>query len=199
MSQENIHPINNLLLKREDKECALNQKGNAFWFCGLSGSGKSTLAIQLEKDLLQVGVHSIILDGDNLRNTLNKDLGFCDNDREENLRRVSEVAKILVDNGLVVIISTISPKKKFRENAKAVIGNEFFHEIFIKASLGKCESRDVKGLYAKEKIGGIDNLTGKSSLFEEPTTPWLTINTELESISDSSQKLFAAVYKKVKI
>lgn len=199
MNQENIHPINDLLLKREDKESVLKQKGNVFWLCGLSGSGKSTLAIQLEKDLHQAGIHSLVLDGDNLRNSLNKDLGFSDNDREENIRRGSEMAKILVTNGLLVIASFITPRKKFREQAKEIIGGDFFHEIYIKASLQKCESRDVKGLYAKEIKGGVENLTGKKSSFEEPINPWMTIDTEFEKQTESSQKLFDAIFNKVKI
>ena len=199
MNQDNIHPINDLLLKREVKESVLKQKGNVFWLCGLSGSGKSTLAIQLEKDLHQAGIHSLVLDGDNLRNSLNKDLGFSDNDREENIRRVSEMAKILVTNGLLVIASFITPRKKFREQAKEIIGGDFFHEIYIKASLQKCESRDVKGLYAKEIKGGVENLTGKKSSFEEPINPWMTIDTEFEKQTESSQKLFDAIFNKVKI
>ena len=199
MNQDNIHPINDLLLKREVKESVLKQKGNVFWLCGLSGSGKSTLAIQLEKDLHQAGIHSLVLDGDNLRNSLNKDLGFSDNDREENIRRVSEMAKILVTNGLLVIATFITPRKKFREQAKEIIGGDFFHEIYIKASLQKCESRDVKGLYAKEIKGGVENLTGKKSSFEEPINPWMTIDTEFEKQTESSQKLFDAIFNKVKI
>ena len=188
MNQKNIHPINDLLLKREDKELVLNQKGNVFWLYGLSGSGKSTLTVQLERDLQQVGIHSIVLDGDNLRNSLNKDLGFSDNDREENIRRVSEMAKVLV----------ITPRKKFRDQAKEIIGNDFFHEIYIKASFQKCESRDVKGLYAKERKGGVENLTGRKSSFEEPSNPWMTIDTEFKKQTESSQKLFDAILKKVK-
>ena len=199
MNQENIHPINDLLLKREDKELVLNQKGNVFWLYGLSGSGKSTLAVQLERDLQQVGIHSIVLDGDNLRDSLNKDLGFSDNDREENIRRVSEMAKLLVSNGLLVIASFITPRKKFRDQAKEIIGSDFFHEIYIKASFQKCESRDVKGLYAKERKGGVENLTGRKSSFEEPTNPWMTIDTEFEKQTESSQKLFDAIFNKVKI
>ena len=118
MTVNNIHPISSSLLKSKDKETLLGQKGNVFWMYGLSGSGKSTLAIQVERDLHQSKLHSIILDGDNLRNSLNKDLGFTDKDREENLRRACEVAKMLAVNGLVVIASFITPRRKFRESGK---------------------------------------------------------------------------------
>ncbi|MBT3668369.1 MAG: adenylyl-sulfate kinase [Opitutae bacterium] len=199
MNTENIHPIEDLLLKREEKESLLKQRGKVFWFCGLSGSGKSTLAVQVEKDLHHEGIHSLILDGDNLRSSLNKDLGFSDNDREENIRRVSEIAKILANNGLLVIASFITPRKKFRDLAREIIGEDIFHEIYIKASIDKCEARDVKGLYAKESRGEIKSLTGKESTFEEPTSPWMTIDTEHEKLSQSSRKLFDAITKQVKI
>ena len=199
MSPENIYPIDDLLLNRKDKESILKQKGSAFWFCGLSGSGKSTLAVQLERDLHHVGLHSIVLDGDNLRNGLNQDLGFSDRDREENLRRVSELTRILVNNGLITIISFISPKQKFREDAKSIIGEDVFHEIYIKASFEKCALRDVKGLYAREKNDEINNFTGKGASFEAPLNPWLTIETDFESQNVSSKKLFEPIFKKVKI
>ena len=161
MTENNIHPISSSLLKSKDKETLLGQKGNVFWMYGLSGSGKSTLAIQVERDLHQSNIHSIILDGDNLRNSLNKDLGFTDKDREENLRRACEVAKMLAVNGLVVIASFITPRRKFRESAREIIGKEFFNEVFVKASYKKCKERDVKGLYAKAEKGEINQFTGR--------------------------------------
>jgi adenylylsulfate kinase len=198
MTVNNIHPISSSLLKSKDKETLLGQKGNVFWMYGLSGSGKSTLAIQVERDLHQSKLHSIILDGDNLRNSLNKDLGFTDKDREENLRRACEVAKMLAVNGLVVIASFITPRRKFRESAREIIGKEFFNEVFVKASYKKCKERDVKGLYAKAEKGEINQFTGKSSGFEEPIAPWLTIETELETPEASAKKLLDAILEKVK-
>jgi len=198
MTVNNIHPISSSLLKSKDKETLLGQKGNVFWMYGLSGSGKSTLAIQVERDLHQSKLHSIILDGDNLRNSLNKDLGFTDKDREENLRRACEVAKMLAVNGLVVIASFITPRRKFRESAREIIGKEFFNEVFVKASYKKCKERDVKGLYAKAEKGEINQFTGKSSEFEEPIAPWLTIETELETPEASAKKLLDAILEKVK-
>jgi adenylylsulfate kinase len=199
MKSNNIHPINDRLLDRNDKEILLGQKGCVFWFCGLSGSGKSTLAVQLEKDLHNTGIHSIVLDGDNLRNSINQDLGFGESDRAENLRRASEIAKILVSNGLVVIVSFISPKEEFRQIARGIIGENSFREVFIKANFETCQSRDVKGLYAKVKAGEIENFTGKSSSFEPPSNPWITINTESESPEESSQELFRRIIKEVQI
>ena len=199
MKSNNIHPISDRLLNRNDKENLLGQKGYVFWFCGLSGSGKSTLAVHLEKDLHNAGIHSIVLDGDNLRSTINQDLGFSESDRAENLRRVSEIAKILVSNGLVVIVSFISPKEQFRQAARGIIGQDSFREVFIKASFETCQGRDVKGLYAKVKAGEIDNFTGASSSFEPPSNPWITIDTESESPKKSSQELFCRIIKEVQI
>jgi len=198
MTVNNIHPISSSLLKSKDKETLLGQKGNVFWMYGLSGSGKSTLAIQVERDLHQSKLHSIILDGDNLRNSLNKDLGFTDKDREENLRRACEVAKMLAVNGLVVIASFITPRRKFRESAREIIGKEFFNEVFVKASYKKCKERDVKGLYAKAEKGEINQFTGRGSEFEEPIAPWLIIETELETPEASAKKLLDAILEKVK-
>lgn len=198
MIENNIHPISNSLLKSKDKETLLGQKGNVFWMYGLSGSGKSTLAIQVERDLHKSNIHSIILDGDNLRSTLNKDLGFTDADREENLRRACEVARMLAVNGLVVIASFITPRRKFRESARKIIGEEFFNEVFVKASYQKCQERDVKGLYAKAEKGEINQFTGRGSEFEEPIAPWLIIETELETPEASAKKLLDAILEKVK-
>ena len=198
MIENNIHPISNSLLKSKDKETLLEHKGHVFWMYGLSGSGKSTLAIQVERDLHKSNIHSIILDGDNLRSTLNKDLGFTDADREENLRRACEVARMLAVNGLVVIASFITPRRKFRESAREIIGEEFFNEVFVKASYQKCQERDVKGLYAKAEKGEINQFTGRGSEFEEPIAPWLIIETELETSDASAKKLLDAILEKVK-
>ena len=199
MNPKNIHPVNDLLLRREDKEILTGQKGKVFWFYGLSGSGKSTLAIQLEKKLHLAKIHSLVLDGDNLRSSLNKDLGFSDTDREENIRRVSDVAKILSENGLLVIASLITPKQRFREMAQSIIGKDSFRDIFIKASFQKCKDRDVKGLYAKANAGEIKDFTGKGSNFEEPECPWLTINTENDEPEESVKKIFDSILKEIKL
>ena len=197
MPDSNLYPISDRLLRRPEKERQLGRKGAVFWLCGLSGSGKSTLAIELEKRLSDRKIHSIVLDGDNLRSTLNKDLGFSNEDREENLRRVSEVAKLLVENGMLVIVSFITPLEKFRKQAKEVIGPSDYFEIYVKASFDVCRQRDVKGLYAKAGEGKISSFTGKDSSFEEPTAPWLTIDTESTSLSESVDSLLRSVLKQV--
>jgi adenylylsulfate kinase len=198
MPAENIHPVTARLLGRSEKEDMLGHKGAVFWLCGLSGSGKSTLAVELEKKLAEQSIHSIVLDGDNLRSTLNKDLGFSEDDREENLRRVSEVAKLLVGNGEVVIVSFITPLNKFREQAKSIIGSADYFEVYVQASFETCQKRDVKGLYAKASEGKIYDFTGKDSAFESPSSPWLTIATETEDLDKSSDTLLQAVLKEVR-
>ena len=198
MNPENIHPINDRMLQRCDKEGMLGQKAYVFWFCGLSGSGKSTLAVNLERDLHNAGIHSVVLDGDNLRSSLCQDLAFSEEDRAENLRRASEVAKILLSNGLVVIGSFISPKKEFRDFTRCIVGAESFREVYVKAPFKTCQKRDVKGLYAKVQSGEIKNFTGSSSSFEEPINPWITIETESESPEESSKKLFERIIKEVR-
>ena len=198
MNPGNIHPINHRMLQSYDKEGMLGQKGCVFWFCGLSGSGKSTLAVNLERDLHNAGIHSVVLDGDNLRSSLNKDLAFSEEGRAENLRRASEVAKILLSNGLVVIGSFISPKKEFRDFTRSIIGEESFREVYIKAPFKTCQNRDVKGLYAKVQAGEIKNFTGSSSSFEEPINPWITIETDSETPEESSKKLFERIINEVR-
>ncbi len=198
MPAENIHPVTSRLLNRSEKEVALGHKGAVFWLFGLSGSGKSTLAVELEKKLASESIHSIVLDGDNLRSTLNKDLGFSEEDREENLRRVSEVAKLLVGNGVVVIVSFITPLNKFREQAKNIIGSADYFEVYVQASFEICRQRDVKGLYEKASEGKISDFTGKDSAFESPESPWLTIDTESEDLDSSAETLLQAVLKEVR-
>ena len=193
MVATNVHPVADKLLPRTDKERLLRQSGRVFWLYGLSGSGKSTLAIGLERSLHENGLVTAVLDGDNLRSGLNKDLGFSDEDREENLRRVAEVAKLFAENGVVVIVSFITPLKEFRETARKIVGDEDFREVYVKASITTCEERDVKGLYAKAEAGEIANFTGRESAFEEPDSPWLVVDTENFSSEESLEQLFLAV------
>ena len=193
MVSTNVHPITDKLLPRFEKERRLQQRGQVFWLYGLSGSGKSTLALGLERRLHEVGVFSVVLDGDNLRSGLNKDLGFDEDSRRENLRRVAEVAKLFAENGVVVIVSFITPLKEFRETARKIVGGEDFREVYVKASISTCEERDVKGLYAKAEAGEIPNFTGRESAFEEPDSPWLVVDTENSSSEESLEQLFLAV------
>ena len=152
MTSQNIHPIQDRLLARTVRESSNKHKG-VFWLCGLSGSGKSTLALLLEKYLFEKKIQNLVIDGDDVRSGLCRDLGFSIDDRKENVRRVSEVAKLMTRNGFVVIVSLISPTKEIREYAKEIIGEDDFFEIFVKSSFEKCKQRDVKGLYAKSDRG----------------------------------------------
>ena len=193
MPEENIHPVADKLLDRPTKELSLGARAGVFWLCGLSGSGKSTLASALELSLSQRDIHSIVLDGDNLRSGINQGLGFTDEDRMENIRRTAEIAKLLVRNGLVVIVSLITPLKRYRQRDAEIIGSSANHEVFVKASFDHCQKRDVKGLYAKAAKNEIDFFTGKSSDFEEPSEPWLALDTENQSLRQSAETLEAKV------
>ena len=148
-----------------------------FWFTGLSGAGKSTLAFALERHLISRGVPCAVLDGDNVRHGLNRDLGFSPLDRTENIRRVAEVSRLMLDAGLIVITSFISPYRIDRAMAKEIIGEENFVEVYLSANLETCEKRDTKGLYRKARSGEIPSFTGISSPYEPPDTPELTIDT----------------------
>ncbi|MGJ8696831.1 MAG: adenylyl-sulfate kinase [Verrucomicrobiaceae bacterium] len=174
---ENIHTQFHRFVSPDEKEELLGQKGAVLWLYGLSGSGKSTIAAAVERHLHDNGRFVVILDGDNFRHGLNADLGFSDEDRRENVRRVAEVAKMLSTQGVIVLVSVISPKQALRESARAIIGDAF-RDIFIKASYETCAARDPKGLYAKVAAGEIKQFTGKDSGFEEPDSPDLIIDTE---------------------
>lgn len=192
----NIHPEFSRQLAREDKEKLLGQKGAVVWLYGMSGSGKSTIANAAEKVLHQQGRMTTILDGDNLRTGLNQHLGFSDDDRRENIRRVAHVAKIFAQQGIVTLVSVITPRQELRDLARDIIGSDYY-EVFVKASYDLCEKRDVKGLYAKAATGEIENFTGKDSQFEEPSKPDLIIETEGQEVADSVTILLDAVHSKI--
>jgi bifunctional enzyme CysN/CysC len=158
-------------LTRSDREQLNGHRGRVIWFTGLSGAGKSTLADALELRLHAQGKRTYILDGDNVRLGLNKDLGFNDADRVENIRRVAEVAKLMLDAGLVVITALISPFQQDREMARELIGRDNFLEVYVNTPLEVCERRDVKGLYKKARAGQLPNMTGIGSPYEEPVKP----------------------------
>lgn len=193
----NIHPEFKRQIPREEKEQLLGQRGLVIWCYGLSGSGKSTLANALEKKLHQQGRLVCMLDGDNLRSGLNQNLGFTDEDREENIRRTAEVSKVLLQSGLIVLVSVITPREQLREQAKSIVGEKDFFDIYVEASFETCAKRDVKGLYEKAFKGEIKNFTGKESNFEPPKNPSLTINTESESLEESLEKLYKAVEERI--
>ena len=159
------------------------------WFTGLSGSGKSTLAHALEEKLFQKGLRTFVLDGDNVRHGLNSNLDFSEADRTENIRRISEVSKLMIEAGLIVMTAFISPFKKDRNEARSLISNDHFIEIFCKASLETCEDRDVKGLYKLARAGEIKNYTGIDSPYEIPENPELIINTDKETLDYSVTKI----------
>jgi len=156
---------------RKDREILNGHVGRVIWFTGLSGSGKSTLANGLEKALHERGLRTYILDGDNIRQGLNSDLGFSAEDRIENIRRVAEVSRIMLDAGLIVMTAFITPFREDRKMAKELIGEKSFVEVFVNTPLSICEARDVKGLYKRARTGEISNMTGISSPYEVPTSP----------------------------
>jgi len=172
---------------REDREKLLKQKGIVIWFTGLSGSGKSTIANEVAYKLHQMGKLTYVLDGDNIRHGLNKNLGFSPEDRNENIRRISEVANLFVDAGLITLTAFISPYKKYRNFCRELVGNDRFIEVYTKASLETCEKRDPKGLYKKAREGIIKDFTGISAPYEEPENPELVIDTDQYSVEESAE------------
>lgn len=189
---ENIHPIFDQVLERSAKEQLLKQKGIVLWFVGLSGSGKSTVAKAVEQELHQAGKLTMLLDGDNLRTGINNNLGFSEADREENIRRAAEVAKLFANNGVITICSLISPTAKIRSMAQEIIGKDYF-EVFIHCPLEICEQRDVKGLYAKARRGEIKNFTGIDSPFENPASPSIEVRTDIESLDTCKNQIMQAI------
>ena len=188
---DDIHPIYAKMLSRGEHEKKLGQRAKVIWLFGLSGSGKSTLATALERRLFAEGFTTALLDGDNVRDGLNRGLGFTDADREENNRRVAEVSKLFLNSGIICINSFITPKESFRSLVREIIGPEDLLEIYVEASFEACKSRDVKGLYKKAAQGQVAHFTGRTSDFEPPTSPALTIHTENESPEQSLETLYS--------
>ncbi|MFP4351704.1 MAG: adenylyl-sulfate kinase [Puniceicoccaceae bacterium] len=199
MSNENIHPVFDRILGRAEKERLLGQRSLVVWLYGLSGSGKSTIANLAERALHAEGRMTQILDGDNIRSGLNRNLGFSDEDRLENIRRIAEVARLFLDAGVITLASFITPKRELRRLARGIVGADDFLEVYVKASFDECARRDVKGLYAKAAKGGVGQFTGKDSGFEEPgpDDPVLVLDTEKESAVESTGRLLAAVRSRV--
>lgn len=184
-------------VSRKDREKLHGHKSFVIWLTGLSGSGKSTLANLLEIYLNKNSISTYVLDGDNIRGRLNKDLTFSPEDRKENIRRIAEISYLMINAGIITIVSTISPYKRDREFVKELIGKENFSEIYINASVEECEKRDVKGLYKKARSGSIKNLTGISSPYEAPFTPDLEICTQGREIRDCLNELVKFVKTKL--
>ncbi len=198
MSDKNIFPIFNDLLKKSDKEKLLKQKALTIWMTGLSGSGKSTIAKGIERILHNEGYLTQTLDGDNVRSGINNNLTFSLKDRKENIRRIAEISKLFVNCGIITINCFVSPTIEMRDTAKKIIGEKNFLEVYINASLEECIKRDTKGLYSKAKIGQIKNFTGIDSPYEAPIKPDIEINTNKLTIDDSLMKIINYIKPKIK-
>lgn len=196
-NNNNIYPIFDRMLAREDKEELLKQRSVMIWFTGLSGSGKSTIAIALERELHKRGLLCRILDGDNIRSGINNNLGFTEADRIENIRRIAEVSKLFVDTGIITIAAFISPSNDIREMAANIIGKDDFLEVYVSTPIEECERRDVKGLYAKARRGEIKNFTGISAPFEAPAHPALTLDASALSLEESVNKLLELILPRI--
>jgi adenylylsulfate kinase len=192
-----IYPVFDAVLSRAAKEAKLRQHARAIWLFGLSGSGKSTLAIGLERCLHTEGFTTHLLDGDNVRTGLNRDLGFSPADRAENIRRVAEVARLFVQAGVIPIVAFITPTRALRESARSVVGKEDFIDVYVKASLEMCARRDPKGLYAKAGDGRIQDFTGYTAPFEPPESVALTIDTDSETVEESLDRLHRFVQSRL--
>ena len=181
---------------QKDREQLLNQKGCVIWFTGLSGSGKSTLALEVESQLYQRGHLTYVLDGDNIRHGLNKNLGFSPEDREENIRRIGEVAKLFADAGVIAMTAFISPYRTDRDNARDLLDEGRFVEVFVDCPLEVCEARDTKGLYEKARAGEIKEFTGISAPYEAPSQPELTVNTDDQNLEECAELVIALLTSK---
>lgn len=169
------------------------------WFTGLSGSGKSTIANLVEQRLFEQDIATYALDGDNIRNGINKNLSFSPEDRSENIRRIAEISNLMVDAGLVVLAAFISPYKNDRENIKKIVKDVNFVEVYVNTSVEECERRDVKGLYKKARAGEIKNMTGISAPYEAPENPDIEINTENETIEQAVNKIMDYITSKLQV
>ena len=198
MTENNyIYPVFDQIINKQQKEKLLKQKAKVIWFTGLSGSGKTTLGAALEKELFKRGFLTQILDGDNIRSGINKNLTFTEKDRVENIRRIAEVTKLLLNCGIITINCFISPTKEARDLAKKIIGEENFIEIYVSTPIEVCEQRDTKGLYAKARKGEIKNFTGISSPFEIPVNPDITVNTAKLSLKKATDKILSFLLKEI--
>ncbi|MEY4595492.1 MAG: adenylylsulfate kinase [Bacteroidota bacterium] len=184
-------------LTAADRERSLGQLAHVFWLTGLSGSGKSTLAVQLEQALQEQGYKTMLLDGDHVRNGLNKDLGFSDEDRSENIRRIGELNRLFLEAGIITINAFISPFHSDRNSVRELLPSGRFSEIYIAADLSTCETRDVKGLYRKARNGEISSFTGITSPYEIPVNPELVLHTGQETVEYSMSRLLDYALGKV--
>jgi len=186
MKTENkhIYPVFDQIVSREEKEKKLNQKAKVIWFTGLSGSGKTTLASALERNLFDRGHLTQVLDGDNIRTGINNNLGFSPADRMENIRRIAEIAKLLINSGVICICAFVSPTRDVRNIVRTIVGERDFIEIYVSTPLEVCETRDVKGLYQKARAGEIKEFTGVSAPFDVPQNATLSIDTSDKTVDE---------------
>ena len=196
--KNNIIPFNHLVTKSE-RQTLNKHRSIMIWFTGLSGSGKSTLAERVEDLLFKQGIRTYILDGDNVRTGLNKNLGFSPEDRKENIRRIGEVGKLFVDAGIVILTAFISPYREDRAYVRDLLAAGEFAEVYVKCPIEICEERDVKGLYAKARKGEIKNFTGINAPYEEPENSEITIETNLYSVDECSKKIYKRVVELINI
>ena len=195
---ENIYPIYDRMMTRQDRESLLGQRGIMIWFTGLSGSGKSTVAMGVERELHAQGILCRILDGDNVRAGINNNLGFSAEDRIENIRRIAEIGKLFVQTGVVTLACFVSPTNDIRQMARDIVGKEDFLEVYISTPIEECERRDVKGLYARARKGEVKNFTGISAPFEAPVSPDIAIDTSKIPLEESVRTLTELIIKRVK-
>lgn len=195
---ENVIPHEYKISKTDRQK---NNKHNSFliWFTGLSGSGKSTIANVVEQELYKLGVKTYILDGDNIRKGINVDLTFAPRDRTENMRRIAEIANLMLDAGLVVLAAFVSPYKKDRENIKNIVKDINFVEVYVNTSIEECEHRDVKGLYKKARAGEIKNMTGISAPYQSPEKPDIEIKTEEKTVDEAVNDIVNYIMPKLKL
>lgn len=192
-----IYPVFDRIIPREEKQEKLKQKAKVIWFTGLSGSGKTTLATALERELFKKGFLTQVLDGDNIRSGINSNLGFSNDDRMENIRRIAEISKLFLNCGVICICAFVSPTNQIRKVVKDIIGKEDFLEIFVSTPVEVCKTRDTKGLYAKAEMGLIKDFTGISAPFEIPQNPVLAIDTTNKPIEDSLEELLEKILPKI--
>ena len=178
---------------RQRRNTQNKHKSVVLWFTGLSGSGKSTLAHAVEEELHQIGCRTIVLDGDNMRHGLCKDLDFSDESRKENIRRIGEVAKLFIESGVITLTAFISPFKEERDKVRKLLANQDLIEIYVKCPISVCEARDVKGMYKKAKANEIKNFTGISSPYEVPESPDLIVDTDQETLDESVDKVLGVL------
>jgi adenylylsulfate kinase len=187
----------NIIIERKDKEKRLHQNSKVIWMTGFSGAGKTTLATQLEAELFNLGYLSFILDGDNIRAGINKNLTFSEDDRIENIRRIAEISKLFLESGIIIINCFISPTEEIRKMAKTIIGEDDFIEVFVNAPFEVCEKRDVKGLYSKARKGEIKDFTGIDSPFEVPENPDIEVMTDPSTVEESIRQILDYILPRI--